>query len=173
MKLKLKASLLVAVVAITAITVVAAPAAQAAAPSTGSVIVPVTGTNSATGATFAGNYTITGFKTVNGALQAVGTLTGTLTSATGSVLGTVTNLPVTIPIGTAGGSCQVLDLTLGPLHLDLLGLVVDLNQVHLTITAQQGAGNLLGNLLCSVANLLNSNNTTGLSGLLNQILGQL
>lgn len=85
MKLKLKASLLVAVVAITAITVVAAPAAQAAAPSTGSVIVPVTGTNSATGATFAGNYTITGFKTVNGALQAVGTLTGTLTSATGSV----------------------------------------------------------------------------------------
>jgi hypothetical protein len=38
--------------------------------------------------------------------------------------------------------------------LDLLGLVVDLNQVHLT--AQQGSGNLLGNLLCAVANLLNA-----------------
>jgi hypothetical protein len=32
--------------------------------------------------------------------------------------------------------CTILNLTLGPLHLDLLGLVVDLNQVHLTITGQ-------------------------------------
>jgi hypothetical protein len=60
---------------------------------------------------------------------------------------------------------------LGPLHLDLLGLVVDLNQVHLTITAVPGAGNLLGNLLCAVANLLNGGGTLGgLSTLLNQIL---
>jgi hypothetical protein len=78
------------------------------------------------------------------------------------------------------GSCQILDLTLGPLHLDLLGLVVDLNQVHLRITAEQGSGNLLGNLLCSVAHLLDNTGTGGLSGLLqsitnllNQILGQL
>jgi hypothetical protein len=171
MKLKLKASLLAAVVAITAITIVAAPAVQAAAPSKGSVQVPVTGT--ATGGTFAGAYTITQFKTVNGALYAVGTLTGTVTDSTGTVVNTLTNVPVTIPASAAGGSCSILDLTLGPLHLDLLGLVVDLNQVHLTITAQQGSGNLLGNLLCDVANLLNSNSTTGLSGLLNQILGQL
>jgi hypothetical protein len=41
----------------------------------------------------------------------------------------------------------VLNLVLGPLHLDLLGLVVDLNQVHLVITAVQAPGNLLGNLL--------------------------
>ncbi|HEX2177845.1 MAG TPA: hypothetical protein VHG70_18230 [Nocardioidaceae bacterium] len=27
---------------------------------------------------------------------------------------------------------------LGPLHVDLLGLVTDLNQVNLTITAEQG-----------------------------------
>ena len=172
--MKLKASLLATVVALSAICVIAAPAAQSAAPSKGSVQVPVTGTNSLTGATFAGAYTITGFKTVNGALQAVGTLTGTLTSATGVVLGIVTGVPVTIPVGAAGGSCQILDLTLGPLHLDLLGLVVDLNQVHLNITAQQGPGNLLGNLLCAVAHLLDgNNNTAGLSGLLNQILGQL
>jgi hypothetical protein len=44
----------------------------------------------------------------------------------------------------------VLDLILGPLHLNLLGLVVDLNKVHLAVTATQGGG-LLGNLFCSLS----------------------
>ena len=52
------------------------------------------------------------------------------------------------------GKCQILGLNLGPLHLDLLGLVVDLNQVVLTITAVAGSGNLLGNLLCAITHLL-------------------
>jgi hypothetical protein len=47
------------------------------------------------------------------------------------------------------GPCQVLDLVLGPLHLDLLGLIVDLNQIHLQITADPNGG-LLGSLLCSL-----------------------
>jgi hypothetical protein len=50
----------------------------------------------------------------------------------------------------AGNTCSVLDLILGPLHLNLLGLAVDLNQVHLTITATRGAG-VLGDLFCSLA----------------------
>jgi hypothetical protein len=70
----------------------------------------------------------------------------------------------------AAGTCTILDLTLGPLHLNLLGLVVDLNQVHLLITAQQGPGNLLGNLLCAIANLLNPSGT-GLAVDLNRLLG--
>ena len=41
----------------------------------------------------------------------------------------------------------MLDLVLGPLHLELLGLIVDLNQVHLRITADPQGG-LLGSLLC-------------------------
>jgi hypothetical protein len=49
----------------------------------------------------------------------------------------------------APGPCQVLDLVLGPLHLNLLGLIVDLNQVHLQITADP-AGGVLGSLLCSL-----------------------
>jgi hypothetical protein len=53
--------------------------------------------------------------------------------------------------------------------LDLLGLQVNLNRVVLDITAVPGAGNLLGNLLCSVTNLLN--NPAGLANLLNQLLG--
>jgi hypothetical protein len=55
--------------------------------------------------------------------------------------------------------------------LDILGLQVDLSRVILDITAQSGAGNLLGNLLCGVANLLN--NPGGLATLLNQILALL
>jgi hypothetical protein len=46
--------------------------------------------------------------------------------------------------------CPILDLILGPLHLDLLGLIVDLNQVHLTITADPHGG-ALGALFCQLA----------------------
>ncbi len=82
--------------------------------------------------------------------------------------GGATSVPFTaVPITDPPG-CHVLGLTLGPLHLDLLGLVVDLNQVNLNITAQPGPGNLLGNLLCAVTNLLN--NTGGLGAALTNLL---
>ncbi|HEX3511444.1 MAG TPA: hypothetical protein VHT27_10150 [Solirubrobacteraceae bacterium] len=51
----------------------------------------------------------------------------------------------------AGPTCPILNLVLGPLHLDLLGLVVDLNQVHLTINAEPNGG-VLGSLFCGLAN---------------------
>jgi hypothetical protein len=61
-------------------------------------------------------------------------------------------------------------LELGPLDLNLLGLIVHLNQVVLDIAAQQ-VGGLLGDLLCSVANLLNNNSSlNALARLLNNIL---
>jgi len=140
---------------------------------------PVTGTGSTvsgTGVDLSGVLNITKFVRQGNVLSAVGTLTGTVTDAAGNVLGSVTDLPVSLPVLTGPdqttGTCQILDLVLGPLHLDLLGLVVDLNQIHLTINAQSGPGNLLGNLLCAVANLLNRNPTNlgGLAGLLNNIL---
>ncbi len=49
--------------------------------------------------------------------------------------------------------------------------MVDLNHVALNITAQTGPGNLLGNLLCAVAGLLDGNGITGLATLLNRLLG--
>jgi hypothetical protein len=51
-------------------------------------------------------------------------------------------------------ACPILHLELGPLDLNLLGLRVQLNQVVLDVTAVPGPGNLLGNLLCAVAGLL-------------------
>ena len=41
-------------------------------------------------------------------------------------------------------------LTLGPIHLDLLRLVVDTDTIHLTITADSEGG-ILGSLLWSLA----------------------
>lgn len=60
-------------------------------------------------------------------------------------------VPMRPAVTTApAATCPVLDLTLGPLNLNLLGLVVDLNQVHLTVTATQGGGTL-GDLFCSLS----------------------
>ena len=64
-------------------------------------------------------------------------------------------LGFTVPISPKATSsqavaCPVLNLVLGPLNLDLLGLVVDLNRVTLTITATPGGGTL-GDLFCSLS----------------------
>jgi hypothetical protein len=72
-----------------------------------------------------------------------------------------------MPVGVQQASCEILDLVLGPLDLDLLGLVVHLDRVHLNITAEPGPGNLLGNLLCAIAGLLNPGPLTDLQALIN------
>jgi hypothetical protein len=46
--------------------------------------------------------------------------------------------------------CKVLELDLRMLHLELLGLIIDLSRLHLTITADSEGG-LLGALFCSIA----------------------
>ena len=163
-----------AIVAAFAASTTTAAAATAAPPTAGSGLsVPISFAQS--GGLLNGVFTITSFA-VNSAGQIVANGTFTGTAVVGGVAQTVTDTPASTPL-QATGSCRILDLTLGPLHLDLLGLVVDLNQVHLTITAQQGPGNLLGNLLCAVANLLNgSPSPTALQqiiNLLNQILARL
>ena len=71
-------------------------------------------------------------------------------------------------------TCEILNLVLGPLDLNLLGLQVHLNQVVLDITAVPGAGNLLGNLLCAIAGLLDGGSPlAGLATLLNNLLAAL
>jgi hypothetical protein len=81
--------------------------------------------------------------------------------------GLLGNTPFTAPLtlatepNQAMPDCPILDLTLGPIHLDVLGLVVDTSQICLNITADPGAGNLLGNLLCGVAGLLDQGTSLG------------
>ena len=117
--------------------------------------------------TFAGTFELQRFVTKDGQVMASGVVTGTVRDATGAVLGTVART-VLIPVAVGQTTCEILHLDLGPLSLDLLGLQIDLSRIVLDITAEAGAGNLLGNLLCAVANLLND--PTGLTRLLNSIL---
>jgi hypothetical protein len=54
------------------------------------------------------------------------------------------------------------------------GTEIDLDEVHLDITAVPGAGNLLGNLLCAVAGLLdNGGPLQGITALLDRLLAGL
>jgi hypothetical protein len=154
-------------VALAAIAPPFAAAAPAAISPPPSLTVPVTGAGG--GGTFAGAFAVQRFAVDNGAVSAVGMLTGTLTTATGVV--TAIARPISLPVHVIDTSCAILHLDLGPLSLDLLGLQVDLSRIVLDITAQAGAGNLLGNLLCAVAGLLDD--PGGLARLLNQILAAL
>jgi hypothetical protein len=136
--------------------------------------IPVRGTTAA-GDVFNGRLDINRFRVRNGQLVAVGDLTGTLRSAVGDVIGTVDQI-VRLPVAIGDAStCDILHLRLGPLDLNLLGLVVHLNRIRLDITAQAGPGNLLGNLLCAIAGLLDQGlNLNGvLRDLLNAVLGVL
>jgi hypothetical protein len=162
MNLKVHASLLAVTASLVALLVIApvAPAAQSQqASATSALSTSVTGTaaDPTTGVvgTLTGTLTITGFTVQNGVLAAVGTLTATVKNAAGDIIATI-NQVVTIPLQNAG-TCPVLHLELGPVDLNLLGLMVHLDRVVLDITAQSGPGNLLGNLLCAVTHLLDSN----------------
>ena len=159
--------------------VAAAPSATSAAPqatqATNQIVnIPVRGTT-ATGGTFRGLFDFKNVRIRNGQLVAVGNLTGTLRDAANTVIGTV-DQRVALPLAIGGAStCDILHLTLGPLDLNLLGLVVHLDRVKLDITAQAGPGNLLGNLLCAIAGLLDQGlNLNGvLRDLLRAVLGVL
>jgi hypothetical protein len=121
--------------------------------------------------------TVPTFSTKSGKAQPLANLSfTTFTSRTGKVTKLAKAVTATDAITSSSNSktCKILNLILGPLHLNLLGLVVNLNKVHLTITAVKGPGNLLGNLLCAVANLLNgSGAVASKQGLLNDVVGAL
>jgi hypothetical protein len=129
-----------------------------------------------TGATLDGFVTVTHMAvSPQGQLLVSGTFT--YTNAGASVVQTFTDVPATLKRGIGGGptqpTCTILDLDIGAIHLDLLGLVVDLAPIHLDITAVSGSGNLLGNLLCALAGLLNGPNLGGLLGAIQDLLDQI
>ena len=145
------------------------PQAEAAPPSNGSLTTAILQTIPGLG-TFAGTLTTTSFQVVGGVLNAVGTLTGTFTPLTGAAQSV--SQQVSLPLSGLTGTCTILTLHTGAISLNLLGLNVALAPIDLVITANAAPGNLLGNLLCAVAHLLDGGGPlSGLSALLNQILG--
>ena len=154
----------------------AAPAPVAQAPG-GTLTSVVTGTfTDATGGAgvFQGTFTPSEFTGTADQLAATGVLTGQLVDSTGAARSVTQTQTFTVNNISAAAGCQVLDLNLAPLDLDLLGLVVHLDRVHLNITAVPGAGNLLGNLLCAIVGLLDGPGAFAqIAALLNQILALL
>ncbi|HEY3067517.1 MAG TPA: hypothetical protein VGL09_17120 [Methylomirabilota bacterium] len=158
--------------------------AQAPTGAGAGLTVPVTG-RAQSGGRVTGTFTIAKFVDTGDAsnpIGAVGTLV--LQLPTGQMATTQVTMPVQLASGggssaTSGAvtaqllTCEILDLTLGPLDLNLLGLVIHLDRVHLTIEANP-AGGLLGQLLCAIANLLGPGgiitNLAQLLILLNQLL---
>jgi hypothetical protein len=127
--------------------------------------IDVTGT-AAGGAAFAGQIRFLNFQAVQGTpnkLMANGVLTGKLKDAAGKTIATLEDAPFSAQVNDLSDpGCTILHLVLGPLTLNLLGLVVTIpNPVTIDITAIPGGG-LLGDLLCAVDNLLSG----GLAGVL-------
>jgi hypothetical protein len=172
---------LLALLACLAAMFVAGPAQAQSTTAPLTKTVALTG-KAANGKAFNGKFAISNFKAVGGKTYAVGTLTGTVKNR--KVTRTV-SIPVKLTDASGAraaqlppqqpGSCRVLNLVLGPLDLNLLGLRVQLNQVNLRITAVPSTlpgGGLLGDLLCGITNLLNPSSLLGtqLSQILNAIL---
>lgn len=136
--------------------------------------------------TVRGTFAPDRFLVRQGQAYANGVLRATLRRGNGDLVGTVTRR-ITIPVKNAtttsdgamlaqGEVCDILNLVLGPLDLNLLGLEVHLKRVVLDIVARPGAGALLGNLLCAVAGLLDGTgllNELKLANALNRILALL
>ena len=167
-----------------AIPATSALAQSGSNPNTNRLEVPIAGVVQNVG-NLTGTFSISRFAIQDNVLVAIGQLNGTYTDAAGVARTIVTQ--VAWPVASGGSSpgaeaascdtgatqaCDILNLVLGPLHLDLLGLVIDLNQVILNITAVPGAGNLLGNLLCAITGLLDAGSLgQQVVNLLNQLVG--
>jgi hypothetical protein len=99
---------------------------------------------------------------VSGLLN-VGAVNNALNKVLASVVTLVNSVSLNVGGVNTGGTLDttsvattpVLDAFIAPVHLDLLGAVVDTSPIHITITAHSGPGLLLGNVITDLANLFN------------------
>jgi hypothetical protein len=177
---KSQLAVLIALAALAAL--VAAPASQAQTPTKQfSQKVALSGTTKS-GKSFKGTYTIDRFTQARkgryaGKMVAVGTVRGRSGGKRYAKGGVQIPAELTKPAAAAQipptpGACQILNLTLQPIDLNLLGLRVRTSRIDVRIEAIPGAGNLLGNLLCGITGILDPNNASlsQLSAALNAIL---
>ena len=131
-----------------------------------------------------GAFTPTRFVERDGVLWAKGFLQGKIHHDDGTVtkFSGIKKMPVKKINGQSAtdartsaraAACDILNLVLGPLDLNVLGLEVHLQRVVLDVVAVAGAGQLLGNLLCAVAGLLDGTPLAGLLGQLSTLLNQI
>ena len=177
------------VVALFGLALAAPTAARADQPK--ALVLPIAG-NAASGAHFSGTVAIQRFVARNGAVFAIGVVSGSLSTADGPV-GTSLDLPVAFPVHIGNGvagvadrrapysapsgydvraifaqstTCGVLHLDLGAVNLNLLGVVVTTTPVTIDINGDTGGP--LGNLVCAILSTVN--NVVGVVNLLNSLL---
>lgn len=154
------------------------PSLLVAALAVGMTTSPVRAQTAGAGAVVITDVDLDGVTVVNGVLKATGgTVTGTLAGL--PFVADLTNFALQLvpglPGGGGAGACSVLDLELGPIDLDLLGLSLDTSPICLNIVAMEGGG-LLGDLLCDLTGGLNlglldlDDLTAALPGVLSAVL---
>ncbi len=104
-------------------------------------------------------------------LGALGTLVNfqgvgaALNNALATTVNLVNSASLALPAGSiatdtsgtvAASTTSVLDVTVAPVQLDLLGLLVTTSPIHLTLTAHSGTGLVLGNILTDLAHLFDN-----------------
>jgi hypothetical protein len=147
--------------------------------------IPVTGTEG--DMSFSGTFSVERFVQQNAQIMVFGKLNGTVRGGTGLNKDLI-NWPVRIPVkvtsatgsttqSASAATCPTLHLELGPNVEDVLDtkdVKIQLDKIVFDITAESAPRNLLGNLLCDIANSLNSDGAlTQTVDLLNQIVGKL
>jgi hypothetical protein len=85
---------------------------------------------------------------LNNVLDSVVTLVNSADIEVAGILdGTFTTAP--------DGVTPILNLVVAPVHLDLLGVIVETSPIQLSVQARSGAGLVLGNVLTSISDLFN------------------
>jgi len=173
---KSRMTVLAAVAAFALLLVGGAGPAAAQTPPQLTQVVKLTGT-AKNGKTYNGTFTIQRFAQRDGKLAAIGTMRfrksgRTFTRRNVAVPAALARQAQASQILPTTGACQILNLTLQPIDLNLLGLRVRTSRIDVRIEGVPGSGNLLGNLLCSITGILDpgalSNNQ--IIALLNAIL---
>jgi hypothetical protein len=144
----------------------------AGAQTTSRVVVPVTGELS-DGGTFKGRVINPNveYNQATDRLRISGILAGTVTKANGATETIRQEFTTNLRVTQSQQECEILTLDIGRIFLELLGLQVDIAPISIDVTAVPGAGNLLGNLLCAIAGLLDPN--SALADFLDDLLGAL
>ncbi len=144
--------------------------------------IQVNATNQTGNGDLLGNVTTTLLNTLGANPTNLGVLNGDLNAILGKVIGVLNASTLSLPVGIVGtlspalqqlasptlvnpsgnGSASILNLAIAspnsstpPVAVNLLGLNITTSNIQAQLTAQTGQGQILGNLLYNVANLLN------------------
>jgi hypothetical protein len=155
--------------------------------------ITVNATNTTGNGDLLGNITTTLLNTVGANPQNLTTLNQDLDAILGKVIGVLNNSNLTLAVNAITGlspvlqsltsntllnssgastTTPILNLAIAspnggtPVNVDLLGLDITTSNIQAQLLAQTGQGQILGNLLSNVANLLNPGGVAGLLPLL-------